>query len=214
MFPFIATLGALAVLSWVTFPALFFLCRKKHIRMTHQQRWYLMAVMITLFGVLAYCAVFEDQDFIFDCRRETHQCEYWHSTFTDKKLRLAKTYDISKATGVNVSEHYHRRRSGYRDYYYKVAINTPEGGFEMPYEFSVADFAREEASKFAAFFAGQKPSYRYEKFRSGNANELFTILGFMFSFLTGLTGCLVCGSNLYKESKENKQKQTIYRGKR
>lgn len=204
MFPFIATLGALAVLSWGIFFLLFVSCRTKCIRMTKDQKWHLEAVILTLFGVLAYRAVFEDQDFVFDCRRETHQCEYWHSTFTDKGLRLAKTYDISNATGVGINEHYHRKRSGYKEYYYKVAVNTPEGGFEMPYEFSVADFAREEASKFAAFFAGQKKTYRYEEFKSAGSNELFMILGIMFSFLAGLMGCLVCGTNLYNAAKAKK----------
>ena len=206
MSSFVTTLLFLALLSWTAFILLLVKCRKKNIRMTKNQSWKITAITITLFGVLAYCAVFEDQDFIFDCRHETNQCEYFRSTFVDKELRLSKTYDISRATGVSVKEHYHRRRSGYKDYYYKVAVNTTDGGFEMPHEFPLADFAREEASILAAFFAGKRPFYHYEQRYSKGANEVFMIMGAMFTFMIGMAGCLICAFNL-RGASQNKKKR-------
>ncbi|MBR1776976.1 MAG: hypothetical protein IJ752_00110 [Alphaproteobacteria bacterium] len=189
------------IVSWILFITLFVLFKKKGLRLNEKQSWRFKGLIISVALVFGFFFFFKDQDFIFDCRHDTQKCEYYHSTMANKKLRLAGTYDISDVTNIEIKEHYRRRKSGYKDYFYKIAFVSSNDEFEMPYDFSFRDNARDEAAKISAFLTKNQDVYHYERIRSEEGNFLlYFMLGF-FAEIIAVAGSVLFGFRLYQESK-------------
>ena len=197
------------IVSWIAFITLFILFKKKGLRLNKKQSWNFKGLIIAVVLVPVFFAVFSDYDFIFDCRRETKKCEYYHSTLVNKELRLAETFDFSGAMHAEVKKHYHYRKSGYREAYYKIAFVSPDGGFEMPYEFSFYGDAEDEAEKIGSFLANREDAYHYERLRSENGNMfLYFTLG-VFAEIIAVAGTILFGFNLFMAARKNKKKKNI-----
>ena len=192
------------IVSWIAFITLFILFKKKGLRLNEKQSWHFKALLISVVLVFGFISFFKDQDFIFDCRRETQKCEYYHSTLANKELRPAGTYDISDVKNIEIRERYHRRKSGYKDYYYKIAFASADGGFEMPYDFSFRDDARDEAEKIASFLTNNEDVYHYERIRSNEGNLLMYFIIGTFAEIIALAGAVLFGANIYLMKKNQK----------
>lgn len=195
------------IVSWIVFITLFILFKKKGLRLNEKQSWHFKALLISVVLVFGFFFFFKDQDFIFDCRRETQKCEYYHSTLADKELRPAGTYDISNVKNIEIRERYHRRKSGYKDYYYKIAFVSADGGFEMPYDFSFRDDARDEAEKIASFLTNNEDVYHYERIRSNEGNFLLYFMIGIFAETIAVAGSILFGVNLFMAARKNKKKK-------
>ncbi len=197
------------LVSWILFITLFILFKKKGLRLNEKQSWHFKALLISVVLVFGFFFFFKDQDFIFDCRRETQKCEYYHSTLADKELRPAGTFDISDVKNIEIRERYRRRKSGYKDYYYKIAFVSADGGFEMPYDFSFRDDARDEAAKIGAFLEKDQDVYHYERIRSAQGNFLLYFMIGIFAETIAVAGSILFGVNLFMAARENKKKKNI-----
>ena len=116
--------------------------------------------LILLMSVFAsiWFVFFEDQEMIFDCRRDTQKCEYYHSTLYDKQVRLARSYDLSDVKDATVSSY--STRSGK---YYKIGFETPTGRFEIPDRFYCNIEIDRHLSEIRSFLKGERPGYIYKK---------------------------------------------------
>ena len=200
---FLFILATPLIVSWIAFVALFVLFKKKGLRLNKKQSGHFKALLISVVAAFGFFAAFADRDFVFYCQSETQKCEYYRSTLVNKELRLAETYDLSGVASVEIRERFRRRKSGYKDPYYKIAFVSPAGGFEMPREFSFRDDARDEAAEIGAFLAKEKKSYRYERLSSKNGNLfLYIMIGTLAEIVAG-AGAVLFGVILYGARRNN-----------
>lgn len=206
---FLLILSVPLIVSWIAFITLFILFKKKGLHLNKKQSWNFKGLIIAVVLVPVFLAVFSDYDFIFDCRRETQKCEYYHSTLLNKELRLAETFDFSGATHAEIKKHYHYRKSGYREAYYKVAFVSANSGFEMPHEFSFYGDAEDEAAKISSFLANDEDTYHYERLRSKEGNILLYIMIGVLAEIIAMAGAILFGFNLFTAARKDKKKKKI-----
>ena len=108
-------------------------------------------------------AFFQDVDFVFDCQKKTRRCDYYHSTFYNKKLRLVKSYDLAAINEIKVVPHRRKKQT-----FYRLKFSGPFDRFEMPQSFLLESKAREQAAHIALFLHTDSPRYEYKNIKSKN----------------------------------------------
>lgn len=185
----------------------FFLCliffAKKGVRLSKKETSGLILAGAGLFAFLGGIYFFDTRDAVLKCDKETNVCVYLRSTAANKTLREAARYDLSGATPPTLERHYHRRRSGYRDYYYKVVVPVANGSFDFPHEFKFREDAEEQVRRFTAFLTSDKRRFTYKNLRAeGTDAELFAIMAFTFTDALFFAGVLILLSK-YRVMKGN-----------
>lgn len=185
----------------------FFLCMiffaKKGIRLSKKETSGLILAGAGLFAFLGGIYFFDTRDAVLKCDKETNGCVYLRSTAANKTLREAERYDLSGAKTPTVERRYHRRRSGYKDYYYTVVVPVADGAFEFPHEFTFHEDAEEQARRFAAFLTSNKRFFTYKSLRAeGTDPILFAIMALMFTDALFFAGVLLLLSK-YRVMKGN-----------
>lgn len=158
------------------FVILSFTLGKKGIYLNGETRQTLKLIFLCFVGVSVWYIFFEDREMIFECRKKTMTCTYYHSTIADKTIRLVKAYDISNISGVKLTKHTKRSGKYSRKTYYKIRFVTGEHSFEMPHEFDIESFAAEEGNKINRFLATPQPVYRYEKKAYSASDRILLIM--------------------------------------
>ncbi|MBO4644638.1 MAG: hypothetical protein J5716_08545 [Alphaproteobacteria bacterium] len=190
------------ILSWILFITLYVLFKRKGLRLNEKQSFNFKGLLCAVVLVFGFFFFFKDQDFIFDCRHDTQKCQYYRSTMANKKLKSAGTYDISGVKNIEIREHYYWRKPGYKKHYYKIAFVSADGGFEMPYDFSFRDNAKDEAAKISLFLDKNQDAYHYELIRSDNGNLLLYIMLEIFAEIISVAGSILFGAGLYQARKK------------
>ena len=189
----------IAAVVWGTFVLLLFYARRKGVSFTKSEKRTFFIVVSVLLAVSGGFAFFEDADFVFDCRKETRRCDYFHSTLSDRRVRLVRSYDLS---GVDGAEIVSRRRSCgryCRKTVYRIRFRGRENGFEMPKDFDFKDDAEHQASKAAAFLQTDKPLYRFQDTLPDDAGkDLIVIMGSVLSSALAFGSILTILMKLYK----------------
>ena len=129
------------------------------------------AVIFSLFSGWLY--FFEDRTTGLECLKDTMTCRHFHTTYSDGRIRLVGTYDISRVTYAKTKKHYRRRGASY----YTVELIRENGGFDLPPHHSYRGAAEKEAGRFNEFLNGEDKRY---VFRETSASDSFgTTVGFM-----------------------------------
>ena len=84
---FVLTFLKSATAIWGLFILLLIYVRKKGLSFSRQEKNNFYGILIFSVLVAGWFVFFQDLDFIFDCRKETQHCHYYHSTSYNKKLR-------------------------------------------------------------------------------------------------------------------------------
>lgn len=159
---------------------------------------------IVLFSVLAYICFFDPQSVVFECSKETKTCVYRYSTIADKTLRERKLYDFSAATGTQVQKRCRRKRSGYKEYYYKAVVSAGKGSFDIPNEFTFRAEAEREAGRFSDFLRSDKETFLYENLKKEEEDtELLVLMSFLFTDALIFGGILVLIAKRSGRKREN-----------
>ncbi|MBR1776982.1 MAG: hypothetical protein IJ752_00140, partial [Alphaproteobacteria bacterium] len=96
---------------------------------------------VILMGVLTgWQFFFEDRTVFLECRQKTMTCSYFHTTEFNKKMRPAKTYDISRVQYARIAKHYRRRGTSF----YTVQLAGEKHELDLPPHFSSSRAAKEE----------------------------------------------------------------------
>lgn len=122
-----------------------------------------LSILLACIIVIGYHVFFDDAQIFFECRKDTAQCVFFHTTHANKSLRHVKTYDISTLKEVVVE----RRRKliagrGRSHKYYVVRFMTNEP-FELPEQFSGESRAQKTANKIKDFLSSDQQRYLYTK---------------------------------------------------
>lgn len=154
---------------------------------------------LIMVGVMGWFFFFHDEDVVFDCRKETSTCVYYHSTLANKQLREAKRYDISDARTVRIDERRHRSRHGYYGRkYYKVVITANHGDIAIPFEFDFREDAEKQAAKFSKFLNSEKPRCVFKDLHAKNyAGLFFIIMGSVFTCMFSIIGLSILFSKRF-----------------
>lgn len=115
-------------------------------------------IIVSLFTGWLYFG--EDRSVYVECRRETMECVYMHSTEFNKTLRPVKTYDVSGVQVARIRQR-HRRKSSY---HVVELLKTLDDRFELPMEFNSKNRAAREAERFNEFLQNKKNFYTYTKY--------------------------------------------------
>ena len=121
---------------------------------------------VILMGVLTgWQFFFEDRTVFLECRQKTMTCSYFHTTEFNKKMRPAKTYDISRVQYARIAKHYRRRGTSF----YTVQLAGEKHELDLPPHFSSSRAAKEEADKFNRFLHQKKETYTFSRIRSADS---------------------------------------------
>lgn len=170
----------LSLIFWIVFLLLFLYTLSAKIKYKTEEKISCGFVFFFFCGLIIYMVFIDDRDILFECRKDTQQCTYIHSTIANTKMRQVKTYDISSVTGVRVDE---KSRIGkYKKVLrYKIRFLTHTASFEMPKSFISKQEAEYEANKIIKFLSSDKQVYRYKVIHTDDYNTSFYV--FIFSML-------------------------------
>lgn len=184
----------LNVVLWLIFIFLYYCLRKKKISFRKEEKKRIRSLLIFL--ALIPCVVFfQDVDFVFDCQKKTRRCDYYHSTFYDKELRLVKSYDLAAINEIKVVPRRRKKRT-----FFRLEFSGPFDRFEMPQSFLLESKAREQADRIALFLHTDSPRYEYKNIQSKD-------YGNGFSFIFAWTAIVaICGIFLMAEKLSAKQR--------
>lgn len=190
---------------WGLFILLLIYARNKGLSFSRQEKRSLLGILIISVPILGWFVFFEDLDFAFDCRKDTHRCVYYHSTIFNSNLRPARSYDLTgiRKTGIVP----HKRSCGRycTKTVYRVKFSGENSSFEMPNDFTFSDDARKQAGRAATFLQTEKTRYFYKNMTEKGANmNLFLILTSTLSLMFAMVGVLTLSVKIFKNLRKEK----------
>lgn len=127
--------------------------------------------------LLGWIFFFEEQSCYLECQKDTMSCRYFHTTYFNKKSRLAGTYDISRVLYAKPQKHYRRRGASY----YTVKLIEEENGFDLPPHHSYSGGAEKETARFNKFLRNDIKLYTFRK--NPSSDSFGSVAGFMTCLL-------------------------------
>ena len=188
------------LIIWGIFILLLIYAHHKGLSFTAAERRNFLFVFCTIIAVLGGFALFKDLDFLFECRKETGRCDYYHSTIYNKELRLVRSYDLNGITDVEVVSR--RRRCGKTctKTVFRLVFKGENNSFEMPKDFDYQEDVREQAGKVVSFIKTNKRRFLYKDITSENADiELFIILSATLSMILPVIGIFTLLAKRFKQ---------------
>ena len=174
---------------WGIFILLLVYAHQKRLYFSKKEKRSFVIILFLIVAVLGFFVFFEDLDFLFDCRKETGRCDYYHSTIYNKELRFARSFDLNGITDVEIITRGRRCGRACTKTVFRLVFKGERDSFEMPKDFDFMEDARDQAGKAAAFLKTDKSRFLYKKIMPENADtELFIFLGAMLSSILAFVG--------------------------
>lgn len=158
--------------------------KKKGLSLPKETKSQLKLVILAFLGIGVYSYYFSDNDIVFICRKDTMQCEYYHSTLADTELRFVESYPISAETRASSRKKTVYRGRGRSRSYYQTIFQTGEQSFPLPKDFSWEEDAVKQAGRFNTFISSDRRFYKYAEQHDEQENtETIVIFAFIFSII-------------------------------
>ena len=187
---------------WGIFVLLLIYARKKGLTFTREEKKSFLLLLLVFLGVFGWFVFFEDVNFIFDCRKETRRCDYYHSTIYNKKLRLAQSYDLTGINAVEIKTHKRRNGKYTTKTVYRIRFSGKDGGFEMPKDFLKEDAQKQAARAVSFVLTGISPRYVFkETVSDGSEKNLIVVIGLSISMIFAMIGVLTIGIKIFQSKK-------------
>lgn len=197
---FVLTFLKSSAAIWGLFILLLIYARKKGLSFSRQEKNNFYGILIFSVLVAGWFVFFQDLDFIFDCRKETQRCHYYHSTIYNKKMRLHRSYDL---TGIREVEVVSRKRSCGRyctKTVYRIKFKGENSSFEMAKDFDSRKLAQKQAARATTFLQTDKPYYIYKNLMPERAgHDLFFLIAAALSMVYAFVGILVLLVKIFKK---------------
>ena len=176
-------------------------------KLTKKIKEYAVIYIVILFLFGGWLFFFEDKSVYLECQRETMTCRHFHTTYSNNKIRLTDTYDISRVTHARIKKHHRRRGSSF----YTVELREEKSGFNLPPHYGSSGAAQKEANRFNRFLSNKENVYIYRKKQSEDSfAEVMTFMACLFAIfiLIRLFWDLVeAAFKEHKRSKKQKKKE-------
>lgn len=174
---------SLVFLSVVLFPFAFTgliygIFRLKN-RPTRENLLRLKMVLFCFVAALGHFTFFKDKQVVFECRKPSLNCAYYHSTIADPELRFVRSYDLKGLKSVELRTKKHRNRPFISGKFYKIVFHLEKEPANFPETFEIEDRAKKEIADFNRFLETDEQSYVYQ--RGNEENDDFE-RGISFSF--------------------------------
>ena len=185
---------------WGIFILLLVFAYKKGVSFTNKERNNFSGILIISVVVLGWFVFFKDLDFVFDCRKETQRCDYYHSTIYNKKLRQVRSYDLTGIKEVEIKTHIRHTGKHTTKTVYRLEFKGENGRFEMPNDFDFKEDAQKQARRASVFLQTDKPYYVYKDMTpKGSDKVLFIIITLSLSMFFAIVGILTLLVKIFKK---------------
>lgn len=146
----------------------------------------LRLVLASFAVIMGWVYFFEDKQTIFECRKPSLTCVYYHSTIADPKLRFVRSYDLNSLQHIELKTEKRRKGKYSTRNVYKIVFHSETAQDEFPETFDIEDWAQEEIGKINRFLQdGKKQRYVYRE-GSEEINEFDQGIKFSFFLTTTL----------------------------
>ena len=124
---------------------------------------YLWGYLVFVLLISGWLFFFEDRSLYLECQNDAMTCRYFHTTYFNKEMRLAETYDISRVEYARA--HKNRLFGRHTRYYYTVELveKNKNYGFNLAPEYKDINAAEKEAQRFNRFLSGKEKIYIFRK---------------------------------------------------
>lgn len=145
-----------------------------------------LKLVLACFAVVMGCVYFfEDKQTVFECRKPSLTCVYYHSTIADPKLRFVRSFNLNDLKEIELKTE--KRRSGKYSTreVYKIVFHSETAQDEFPKTFGIESWAKEEIGKINRFLQTDRQRYVYRE-GSEEINEFDQGIKFSFFLTTAL----------------------------
>lgn len=187
---------------WLIFFFLRYYMHKKKLSLKKEEKRSICILLTASLCFMFYIIFFEDVDFVFDCRKETQSCHYYHSTIYNRELSLVKSYDLTAVNEIKILTR--KRKSGRYSSrtVYRLEFSGPFESFEMPKDFNFKDDAEEQAGRIARFLQTGTPRYVYKDITPKDYKHFpLIMLVWIISSIVATSGIFIMLGKLFSHRK-------------
>ena len=208
VFSIFATLSAIET-------ALYFYVKSKRSRATKglkkkiKENTVIYLILFSLFCGWLY--FFEERSSYLECQKDAMTCRYFHTTYSNKKMRVIETYDISQVAYARPKRNF--RASRHSNTFYTVELVEKNKKFSLAPHFHSINTASKEASRFNHFLRGEKNVYTLRNNPSSDSfGSIAGFMGFLFAIFLEIRlfwDLVVAAFNEHKKAKSSENKKTL-----
>lgn len=168
----------------------------------------IIAYLIIFSLFFCYLYFFEERSFYLECQKDAMTCTYFHTTYSNKKMRVIEKYDISQVQYARAKRNNRIGRHGSNRAFYTVELVEKNKSFSLAPHYNTMNSAAKEAHHFNRFLIGNQKIYTVRK--DPSSDPFGSIIGFMaclFAIFLEIRPFWDLAIVAFKEYKKEKRRQ-------
>ena len=161
-----------------------------------------------IFAITALGAFNQKINEVFECDRQSGECEYKYNTFISREYRVFHVCSLNDVKKVNYkfyqTESKNRRGETKVSDHYTIVFGNADKVYEFPIEIQNAETAQAEAEKFGGFLKSSEPKYTYHKGMNQIILSVIFILAVLGAYYFAKRGIVIVKEGNSVKNKEAK----------